>query len=81
MSTRRHLFQTAAGAATMCFADRALFGPLAALADETPGRVIFGQDLEPIVRLIEETPREAMVRTFVDELRRGMPYERLLAGS
>jgi hypothetical protein len=38
-------------------------------------------DLEPIVRLIEETPREKCVQVFVAELRRGLPYRQFLAAS
>jgi hypothetical protein len=39
----------------------------------------FGPDIEPIVRLIEETPRDRCVAVFLDQLRRGLPYRRFLA--
>src|SRR5262249_33370236 len=39
----------------------------------------FGPDLEPIVRLIEETPRDKCVAVFLDQLRQGLPYRRFLA--
>jgi hypothetical protein len=51
--------------------------------DET-GRVSepirFGSDVEPIVRIIEETPRERCVDVLVGQLRAGLPYRRFLAG-
>jgi hypothetical protein len=39
----------------------------------------FGPDLEPVVRLIEDTPRADCVAALVDQLRRGLPYRRFLA--
>src|SRR4030095_12569811 len=55
---------------------------LAVLADEPPPQKIrFGADLEPVARLIEETPRDKCVAVFLDELRRGLPYRRFLAAS
>jgi hypothetical protein len=39
----------------------------------------FGGDLEPIVRLIEETPREKCVPVLVEQLRTGLPQRRFLA--
>jgi hypothetical protein len=55
----------------MCLADGPALGGLAALSDDAPReRVRFGPDLEPIVRLLEETPRVECVRVFVAELRR-----------
>jgi hypothetical protein len=57
-------------------------GGLAALAGEPPpAKVRFGPDIEPIVRLIEETPRERCVEVFVDQLRGGLPYRRFLAAA
>jgi hypothetical protein len=66
----------------MCLADGTALSGLAAFADEAPPEGIrFGPDLEPIVRLMEETPRGECVRVFVNELRRGLPYRRFLAAS
>src|SRR4051794_39627491 len=51
-------------------------------ADEakvTPDIVRFGPDIEPVVRLIEETPRDRCVAALVDQLRGGLPYRRFLA--
>ena len=81
-TTRRRFLQTAAGSASLCLADGPLLCGLATFgAEPPPARVRFGPDLEPIVRLIEETPRERCVRVFVAELRRGLPYRRFLAAS
>ncbi len=38
-------------------------------------------DVEPVVRLLEETPRDKLIPAVVDELRRGLPYRLLLAGA
>jgi len=81
-SSRRLFLQSAAGAASLCLTDGPMLGRLAAVADEPPpDRVNFGSDLEPVVRLMEETPREQCVRVFVAELQRGLPYRRFLAAS
>src|SRR5262245_49107800 len=81
-ATRRRFLKTVTGTATLFLADGPSLFSLAALgAQAPPERVRFGPDLEPIVRLIEETPREQCVRVFVAELRRGLPYRRFLAAS
>lgn len=79
--TRRSLLQTAAramvsGLGLSNLRDLAVYG-----ADPPPARLQFGPDLEPIVRLIEETPRERCVSVFLDQVRRGLPYRRFLAGA
>ena len=80
--TRRRFLATVAGTASLCLADGPALCGLATFGAETPPeRIRFGPDLEPIVRLIEETPREQCVRVFVAELRRGLPYRRFLAAS
>lgn len=45
----------------------------------TPDLVRFSPDIEPIVRLIEETPREKCVDVLIEQLRRGLPYRVFLA--
>ncbi len=50
-------------------------------AEPVPDKVQFGPEIEPIVRLIEETPRERCVPVFIDQLRRGLPYRRFLAAA
>jgi hypothetical protein len=39
----------------------------------------FGSDLDPIVRLIEEKPRDKCVAALVEQVRAGLPYRRFLA--
>ena len=81
-TTRREFLLTTAGTASVGLADGAMLRGLAAFgAEPPPKRVHFGPDLEPIVRLIEETPLDDCVRVFVAELRRGLPYQRFLAAS
>ena len=66
----------------MCLADGpALFGLAPLCAEAPPEKIRFGPDLEPIVRLMEETPREKCVPVFVAELKKGLPYRRFLAAS
>jgi hypothetical protein len=51
----------------------------AAEARVSPDLVRFGPDLEPVVRLIEETPRAKCPAVMVGQLRRGLPYRHFLA--
>src|SRR5262245_57317415 len=51
----------------------------AARANVTPDLVRFSPELEPVVRLIEVTPREQCVAAVVEQLRQGLPYRHLLA--
>lgn len=79
---RREFLQASAGTLSMCLADASVRNGFAALVAEPPAeRIRFGADLEPVVRLIEETPREDCVRVFVAELRRGLPCRKFLAAS
>lgn len=79
---RRQFLHAAAGAVSLCLADGQLHNGLMALgAEPPPEKIRFGPDLEPIVRLMEETPREDCVRVLVSELRRGLPYRKFLAAS
>jgi hypothetical protein len=77
-TTRRRFLQSAAF--SLGLTNVPLLRELAAFGAEPPPATIrFGPDLEPIVRLIEETPREKCVAVFLDQLRRGLPYRRFLA--
>jgi hypothetical protein len=79
-TTRRGFLQTVAGAASLGLPHLPLLGELAAFgAEPPPATVRFGRDLEPVVRLIEDTPRDKCVAVFLDQLRRGLPYRRFLA--
>jgi hypothetical protein len=82
--TRRRFLGQAAATTALGLADvaslRALRGLAADDPSAVPARVQYGPDIEPIVRLIEETPRGGCVAALVDQLRTGLPYERFLAG-
>ena len=65
-------------------------GPWASLRTITPLRaedarvkpemVRFRPEIEPVVRLIEETPRERIIETGIIQLKKGLSYKDLLAG-
>ena len=52
-------------------------------AEETqvkPEMVKFRPEIEPVVRLIEETPRERALEVAIAQLKKGLSYKNLLAG-
>ena len=51
----------------------------AAEAALSPSAVRFGPEIEPLVRLIEETPREKLLEAAVGKVREGVAYQRLLS--
>jgi hypothetical protein len=69
-----------APAAAFGLTDLSAFRALAA-DDKLPDarRIEFAADIEPIVRLIEETPRDQCVATLIGQLQKGLPYRRFLA--
>ncbi|MBS0208812.1 MAG: hypothetical protein JSS27_07655 [Planctomycetes bacterium] len=85
-TSRRRLLQSAAGASLLGLADLSPFRPfgeiVARAAESTADvrkPVRFGNDIEPIVRLLETTPREQCFPALVEQLRGGLPYDRFLA--
>ena len=83
-TTRREMLQHLAGVGIL--GSLAEWGPLARLgiataadAKVTPELVALEADIEPIVRRIEDTPREKCFELLVDELRRGLSYRQFLA--
>ena len=44
-----------------------------------PQRVQFSPEIEPLVRLIEDTPRDELIATIARRIQGGLPYRRLLA--
>src|SRR5207237_9704153 len=59
-----------------------LASPAPAKADQpkvAPDLVRFTPQIEPVVRLIEETPREKCSRLMLEQLRKGLPYRNFLA--
>ena len=84
MPTRRDFLKTSASAGLLLgCATPAAIGALSprgrSEAQVTPDLVRFTPDVEPIVRRIEETPREKCFDMMVEELRRGLPYRNFLA--
>src|SRR5262245_38923769 len=77
-TTRRRFLQTAA--VSLGLPGVPFLGELAAFgAEPPPATMRFGPDLEPVVRLIEETPSDKCIAVFLDQLREGLPYRRFLA--
>jgi hypothetical protein len=80
--TRREFAKTSAAAVVG-------LGGLTALARYSPASseearlllddVRLTSDIEPLARLIEETPREKIVTAMIRRLRKGMTYRQLLA--
>jgi hypothetical protein len=85
MSPRRDFLKTLAGAGMAGWlGDLGTFGSfsaaVAAEPDITPDLVQLSPEIEPLVRLIETTPREKCFEMLVAQLRGGTSYRRLLAG-
>src|SRR5262245_45025263 len=65
-----------------CGLSSALVSPLLisrADAEVTPDIVRFHPEMEPLVALLERTPRERCAEMVVEQLRRGVSYRQLLA--
>src|SRR5262245_21877510 len=82
--SRRHFLQAAATAgAALGLGEWAGLAPIspatAADAKVTPDLIQFTPDIEPIVRLIEETPRAKCPAMMIEQLRAGVPYRQFLA--
>jgi hypothetical protein len=81
--SRRRFLQTAAAGAAVGLGEWAKLLPISpATADEakvTPDLIRFSPDLEPVVRLIEETPTEKCIAVALEQLRKGLPYRQFLA--
>jgi hypothetical protein len=82
--SRRFFLQTAATAgAALGLGEWAGLAPLSpATADDakvTPDLVRFGPDLEPVVRLIEDTRRPKCPAMMIGLLKNGLPYRNFLA--
>src|SRR6056297_283258 len=72
---RNSLAVAAGGATGLCWLPRLR-------ADElqvAPGHVRFSAEIEPLVQLLENTPREKTVDRVLDEIRTGRSYQQLLA--
>jgi hypothetical protein len=83
MPTRREFLTATAGLVGSAAASDTLLRltPLSATeAALTPDLVQLTPDIEPIVRLIEQTPREKCFEVIAEQLRGGLPYRQFLAG-
>ncbi len=83
-ATRRQFIRgTSAAGVSLGLGEWAALLPISpANAEEakvTPGLVRFGPDIEPIVRLIEDTPRARCSAMMIAQLRKGLPYRQFLA--
>ena len=81
---RRQFLKTAAvGGIAWSAADWAFLGTLprvsAAEAQAISNRVQFTPEIEPLVRLIEDTPREQVLERLASVIRKGTPYRDVLA--
>jgi hypothetical protein len=79
---RRFLAGTLSAGAAAGLGDFAFLSglPAVAAADAAPApaTVRFGPDTEPLVRLIEDTPRDTVLEAVAAEVRRGTSYQQLL---
>lgn len=86
MRTARRSFLKSAGstAALLGLGDLTFLSRLspvsAAEANLSPERVQFRPEIEPLVRFIEETPRQKLLEETGAKIRRGLSYQDLLAG-
>src|SRR3712207_4946048 len=69
---------TLAGVGDFAFLDR--LAPVAAADVKLPaGKVQLSADVEPLVRLIEDQPRDRVLDAVADQMRKGAGYQDLLA--
>lgn len=80
---RRFLRRCGGAGAVLALADFDFLGRLphvsAAETKVHPDAVQFSGDIEPLVRLLEETPRSKVIQVFADKIRSGTSYREVLA--
>src|SRR5882672_4843487 len=84
LGTRRGFLKTsAATGALLGLGDLGFLSRLprvsAAEASVAPGVVRFNPDIEPLVRLLEDTPRDRLLEEVASRIRRGLTYREVLA--
>jgi len=81
-SRRQFLSNVSRGAltATLGFASAGAMGFLPAFADQEPATLSFGP-LEPLVRLLQETPADTLLPELIEQLRNGADLKRLVAAA
>ena len=83
-STRREFLQDAATLGTLAgggqlFSLARLTSPATGDEAASASVVPLPQDIEPLVRLIEDSPRESLLEEVAEKVRAGLQYEQLLA--
>lgn len=83
-TTRRRFLQTAAASgAVFGLGDVSFLGRLpavsAAEANLDPNKVRFGPDIEPLVNLLETSPRNKLLETVAEQIHQGTSYREILA--
>jgi hypothetical protein len=84
MIKRRHFLKVAAGTTALAgLGDLGFLAKLPSVSAEEakiePKWVRFGPDIEPLIRLLEETPRDRVLEEVAMRIRRGLTYRELLA--
>jgi hypothetical protein len=82
--TRRHFLTAATSGVLLGLGDLSDFAHLAGAeppkAKNVPWQLQYGAEIEPLVRLMEETPREKCVEVMAEKLRGGLTYRQFMAG-
>ena len=80
---RRCLWNAAASGTAVGLSNWSWLAERCSAQDRTPEvdpeLIRFHPDIEPVVRLIEDTPRDKCAIAVAEQLRRGLPYRQLLA--
>lgn len=82
MPTRRRFLKTAAATGIINGCGASSLGLRAVSADEArldASKVRFSENIEPLVRLIEDTPRNKVIEEVAHRIRNGLSYRKLLA--
>jgi hypothetical protein len=76
--SRRHLLQTGAAAGVLGFLSKI---PLIGAEDVRldPNQVQFRPEIEPLIRLLEETPRERLLEEVAGRIKNGTTYREILS--
>ena len=81
--TRRDFFKTAAAGSVLGLSDLGFLAGLPAVsakdAELDPKVVKLQPEIEPLVRLLEETPRNKLLEEVADRIHKGMTYREVLA--